>query len=255
MTTSRQVGFPQSVAEKIGFYVYLLQDPFSDEVFYVGKGSGNRAFSHLLEPESDVSETAKRERIRRIRAQGREPTVVIHRHGLSERAALEVEASLIDFIGVENLTNVVQGIDLVEHGQMTPSEILARYGAKPVTISEPAILVRVNRSYRRGMTPCQIYDITRGDWVLGEGKRRNARFAMAVLYGVVREVYTIKTWEPVQIDNPRVKQKNRWRFVGSVAQDLQHYVNGSVAHYLSPGAQNPVRFLNCEDCCLTDRCT
>jgi hypothetical protein len=34
--------FPTSVIENLKFYVYLLIDPINDEVFYVGKGTGNR---------------------------------------------------------------------------------------------------------------------------------------------------------------------------------------------------------------------
>ena len=39
--------FTQSVIEKLGFYVYFLQDPRTEEIFYVGKGVGNRVFNHL----------------------------------------------------------------------------------------------------------------------------------------------------------------------------------------------------------------
>jgi len=30
--------FSQAVCEKIGFYIYILKDPRTKEVFYVGKG-------------------------------------------------------------------------------------------------------------------------------------------------------------------------------------------------------------------------
>lgn len=38
--------FSQSVIEKLKYYVYLLQDPRDNSVFYVGKGVGNRVFQH-----------------------------------------------------------------------------------------------------------------------------------------------------------------------------------------------------------------
>jgi len=39
--------FSQSVIEKLEHYVYFLQNPRNEEIFYVGKGSGNRVFQHL----------------------------------------------------------------------------------------------------------------------------------------------------------------------------------------------------------------
>jgi hypothetical protein len=50
-----------------GFYVYALIDPRNDKIFYIGKGTGNRVFSH--EAESDKapkSEKAKLQKIREI---------------------------------------------------------------------------------------------------------------------------------------------------------------------------------------------
>ena len=41
--------FPPSVQKKPRYYVYVYLDPRDSEVFYVGKGTGNRAFAHLLE--------------------------------------------------------------------------------------------------------------------------------------------------------------------------------------------------------------
>lgn len=39
-------GISPYVAEQLGWYVYLLRDPRDAEVFYVGKGRGNRVFAH-----------------------------------------------------------------------------------------------------------------------------------------------------------------------------------------------------------------
>ena len=38
--------FSQLTCEKLGYYVYSLIDPFSDKVFYIGKGTGNRVYAH-----------------------------------------------------------------------------------------------------------------------------------------------------------------------------------------------------------------
>ena len=39
--------FDSAESEALGFYVYLYTDPRNEKPFYVGKGKGNRAFSHL----------------------------------------------------------------------------------------------------------------------------------------------------------------------------------------------------------------
>jgi len=41
--------FPPGVKEKLLHYVYVYVDPSNDEIFYVGKGKGDRCFAHLSE--------------------------------------------------------------------------------------------------------------------------------------------------------------------------------------------------------------
>ena len=39
--------FSPDIIKKLKWYVYLLSDPNSEEIFYVGKGKGNRVFDHF----------------------------------------------------------------------------------------------------------------------------------------------------------------------------------------------------------------
>ena len=59
--------FPREVFQKLKYYVYLYSDPSTGRVFYVGKGAGNRAFSHL----DEESDSDKAEKIRQIRKSGK----------------------------------------------------------------------------------------------------------------------------------------------------------------------------------------
>ena len=43
--------FSREIIKQMKFYVYLLLDPTSGEIFYVGKGKGNRVFQHFKEKE------------------------------------------------------------------------------------------------------------------------------------------------------------------------------------------------------------
>jgi len=90
--------FPQEVIDKIQWYVYRLIDPRNGETFYVGKGKGNRIFAHICQEASVKLDELdpKLERIRDINISGFEVAHIIHRHGLDENTAVEVEAALID---------------------------------------------------------------------------------------------------------------------------------------------------------------
>ena len=46
------------------------------------------------------------------------------------------------------------------------------------------------------MSSQELYEATRGWWVVGE-RRKNVKLAFAVFDGVVREVYVVDEWQPV----------------------------------------------------------
>ena len=182
------------------------------------------------------------ERIGEIQAKGLEVKHEILRHGLTEKEAFEVEAAVIDFINVENLTNKVVGHDADNRGRMTLPGIIAAYGAEPIEIKEQAILIVPNKLFKRNISREELYEITRGNWVVSE-RRNKARFAFSVYNGIVIEVFRIERWDPVTARELKQKTQDRWRFTGEVANEMQHYVGRSVASYI--GAQNPVRYVNC----------
>lgn len=249
--------FPSSVIEKMDYYVYLLIDP-ENQVFYVGKGVGNRIFAHINTAIADATTSDKLDKIRAIRAEGFEVNHIIHRHGLTEKEAFEVEAALIDFIGLSGLTNQVQGYNSDDRGKMTVAEIISKYQAPIAEITEPVILITVNRLYRRGMSAEMLYEITRGKWVIGT-RRNKAKYGVSVFRGVIREVYEIERWLPAPTEDTgkkrqwiaensiegEIKRTKRWQFEGKIAESLQHYVGASTENYQILGAQNPIRYVNC----------
>jgi uncharacterized protein len=86
--------FEIGVAEKIGYYVYLLIDPHTSEVFYVGKGVGDRCFAHVQverrTKDGVIGDYPKLDRIREIEAAGQEVRLDILRHGLDEETAFHL---------------------------------------------------------------------------------------------------------------------------------------------------------------------
>jgi hypothetical protein len=91
------------------YYVYALKDPRTSPArpFYIGKGTGTRAYDHLIK----ADDTRKGRRIREIAQAGYQALVTQMADGLSELQAIKIEAELISALGTEQtgglLTNTV----------------------------------------------------------------------------------------------------------------------------------------------------
>ena len=240
--------FPPEVAERLRSYVYLYIDPRNQQVFYIGKGVGNRAFAHL----DEQGESEKLARIASIRSDGLEPVIEILRHGLTDDQAALVEASVIDLLGKELLTNRVRGMHSNSYGRISADDVLLAHTAPPANITDPMLLITINQLYRTGMPADELYEATRGVWKIGE-RRNHARFACAVFQGVIREVYTIERWHPAGTAAYRTRNpadymvQGRCEFVGHPAPDeiRDRYCRRSVRHILGPSSQNPIRYVLC----------
>jgi len=237
------------VVEKLGYYVYLYRYPLDGPVFYVGKGKGSRILTHL----NDKSESRKVEIIEKIRKNGAEPVIEILVHGLQdEMTALRIEAAVIDLLGVKSLANQVRGYGSGVVGRVEIKQLIAMYDSDPVEVDEPAILIRVNKLYRYGMTAEELYEATRGVWKLGE-RRLGAKYAFAVYKGIVREAYEIGKWHPAGTTRYRtrsrddVKAPGRWEFEGKLASDVirRRYIDKSVDRHFAGNSQNPITYVNC----------
>jgi hypothetical protein len=97
--------FAPEIISSLKHYVYLYRDPDTGDIFYVGRGQGNRAFDHL----KDAGETRKAEVIRRLAFSGKSPVIEILRSRMSKNEAKLVEAAVIDLLGLKQLTNNMRG--------------------------------------------------------------------------------------------------------------------------------------------------
>lgn len=122
---------------------------------------------------------------------------------------------------------------------------------KHITITEPAILVRIAKLYLPRMSAQALYEATRGVWRIGD-RRESVQIAIAVADGIVREVFTIGAWHAAGTTlyhsrrQSAVQIPGRWEFVGKLASDhlRSKYVGQSVAHYFRKGAANPITYVN-----------
>ena len=92
------------------FYVYALKDPRQKPAkpFYIGKGTGNRAWEHQLKPD----DSEKGEVIKGIQEAGLKVLHTVLADNLTEEQALKLEAELISAFGIRKyggmLTNKVR---------------------------------------------------------------------------------------------------------------------------------------------------
>lgn len=233
-------------ANALGFYVYAYIDPRDDSVFYIGKGVGSRAIDHLF----DQSESKKVARINNIRDAGFEPRIDIMAHQLrDDLESSRVEAALIELIGLNKLTNLVRGRFSADYPRRSLTDFIMENSPQSVDVTDPVLLIRINRQFKYGMSTESLYECTRGIWVIGE-RRNRARYAMPVYAGIVREVYEIESWHRAgttpYATRPQMEfakqQGKRWEFVGRVAPESirSRYVGCSVSHLFRAGQQSPI---------------
>lgn len=237
--------FDNKTSEYLEYYVYALIHPTTDKPFYIGKGIGNRVFNHKHCALNTEDSSLKLDIIREITSSNLEVKHIVIRHGLTEKEAFEVEASLIDlgnYIGFD-LSNIMDGHYAENRGLMTSDEIIRRYNAKPLeALLHPAIIININKKYSRGNSSEDIYLATKQAWVVGEQKRNITKFALSEYAGIIIEVFEIKEWYNVVTEDN--KRNNRWGFNGVVASDEVRnlYINKSIAHTKKKGAANPIKY-------------
>jgi uncharacterized protein len=231
------------VAKILKSYVYVYIDPRNGKPFYIGKGNGNRLFSHLQEH----SEKEKVAKIAEIRRSGREPRIEILRYGLSDSEARLVEAASIDLIGKSRLTNRISGYHARSFGRITSQKVITMLTAKKVKVQHKAILLTINSLYRSGMSREELYETTRGIWRVSEPHRNKVEYAFSIYQGIVLEVYHVKHWYPAGTlkykyrDASDFKTSGKWEFSGSIAKDIrEEYIGFSVGKAF----QNPIRYAN-----------
>jgi hypothetical protein len=89
------------------YYVYLLTDPRNNnEVFYCGKGSGDRWKSHLGHWSGNGKNNPTENKIRKMQSEGFQPGVrFLHENIADEKLAYDLETAYIEE-NFDNLTNV-----------------------------------------------------------------------------------------------------------------------------------------------------
>jgi hypothetical protein len=241
---AKSLSFSPYVASKVDFYVYRLIDPRTGTTFYVGKGQGNRVFSHAageLQPsENQEKASLKLNLIYQIKTAGFEVEHIIHRHGMSEGVAKEVEAALIDaYAGLTNL----QGGYNSDHGAMHALEVIRLYETPIAEFLHNCLLINVNNT----SSELPLLDATRYAWKVSVNNAKACEYILAVRHGVIIGAFVADEWLPATPENfpgfPAIGEA-RYGFRGREAPDdiCRHYEQKRIPPQ-AQGAQNPIRYV------------
>jgi len=238
--------FSRFVADKLQYYVYRLIDPRNGETFYVGKGRGSRVFEHVRgELRADDDElTEKLKRIREIRKDRFDVDHVIHRHGMTEEQAFEVEAALID--AYPEVTNQIGGRATDDRGLMHAKQIIQRYEAPEAVFTHKAVVINVNRTVADRES---VYSAVHYAWKIDPKKAAAAQLVLAVERGLIIGVFIADTWleaTPENFPGTTEPRRGRWGFVGKEApKDIaDRYLGHRLPDSMRKrGAANPIRYV------------
>jgi len=235
--------FPTNIHKELSNYIYALYDPREKLPFYIGRGVGDRAFSHLKESHNKKV----KDKVDSLRDQKIKPVIKILIHGLTNQQARAAETAAIAILGKDNLANEVKGAGS-SLTNISPAEIIHHYNAKEALIKHKAILI-VRNPWNPNQTEQYHYDLTRASWKVGK-KKDHAEYAFLVHQGVIKRVYTVAAWYPdgttfhtrnnPDPNNPHYRHdykiRDRYEFVGKLLDYndplIKKYVGKSVKRYL-----------------------
>jgi len=104
------------------YYIYALIDPRDDKIFYIGKGTGTRAYQHAQFKDGN-NNPYKDRKIKKIFKENMEPLVkFLYENIEDESLAYSLEESVIQQIGINNLTNMSESKNPPSRSGWKPSK-------------------------------------------------------------------------------------------------------------------------------------
>jgi hypothetical protein len=233
--------FDDNTYAKLQCYVYVLRSPNDKRIFYIGKAGGRasqgnrRVLEHFDEAEEWLRARSSEptEKVRKIAEIWRDEEPVewfVVRHGLTEDVALDVEAALIDTLGISanrETSNIVRGHGAHDRGLLSAQDVAA-IAATPVT---PNAYKRVFifQIQNAASSADSLKDAVEGNWKVIDAHRRvdDHPVAVGLVNGVSRIALQIAGWREFPPDS------GTYRFEGvpAAAGDL---LNKSFVNIIAP---------------------
>ena len=251
--------FSPETIKSIGCYVYILVDPRGNVPFYVGKGTGNRVYSHVnsVLKNGPTAGDPKEVYIDSILKRSTDNEVIhyIVRYGLTSEHALLIESVLIDVFNHKlninlnssgTLTNIYGGF-YSDNGCIKAEDLNNMMNSKKAVFDKHKkyLAININSLPTGPNAPAMIYQKVRWCWVLDPKRANQADYILATHHGVIVGVYKLDQngWQPV---TPNQSTSVRYYFDQDTTVDLSKERNSLIGCRLSNkprGAQNPVWYV------------
>ena len=190
--------------EQLGHYVYVLRDPRDNQIFYVGKGVGNRVLDHAngVIAKEDPQST-KEKQISEIHAAGLEVDAWIIQSGLkSDEHAFATESAVYGALKLISSTlnseklllrNIVVPPGFSNSGLIQLNEAIAIFGepADSTLIPHNSVFIKPTTTWRRGMTSEELWEATHGWWKVNEERIKNISYVFAIPNFVIRGIWSV----------------------------------------------------------------
>lgn len=207
-------GFSSKTIESIDYYVYVLVDPLDKKIFYIGKGKGNRVFSHVENVKKKMcsnhsfqnNQKDKESKIAEILSRNKNNEVITYivRYGLTNEHALLIESVLIDVFkhkldvslsDIDSIANEANGYE-TSKGCVSTEDLENYFSGKNVAdLNDGSKYLAINISLL-SKDPEEIYNRVRFSWKLNKETADQADYILATHAGLILGVYKLdaKKW-------------------------------------------------------------
>lgn len=256
--------FSIKTIERIDHYVYVLVDPADKKIFYVGKGKGNRVFSHVKNVEKKLlnqtplqyGNIEKENKIADILSRGDKVLTYIVRYGLTSEHALLIESVLIDIFkhkldvslsDFDDITNDANGY-ATSKGCVSAEDLENYFSKKNVAnLNDGSKYLAINISIL-SKDPKEIYERVRFSWKLNKAIADQADYILATHAGLIIGVYKLDAnkWCLVE-DQSMNLVSTRYYFNEDTEIDLTDIRKRLIGSFLpkkrEKGAANPIWYI------------
>ena len=242
---SKRAFKPGEYAQIARKYVYALQDPDDQRIFYVGQGTGNRIFEHLDRAEkllkSDKHLTPKFEAIHTVWSRLRDVRLVVLAGGLSDHEANLIESATLDALNISSNGKLTNAIAAPQSGMVRVEDLEA--AAYPYVDPGRRYLKVLLFPAPRKQKNKDIYERCRRSWKVTKkhrelGSETQPTHAVAIVGGVSIGAYRVTKWNRLV--------GGKWEFEGVHHSDLEklnwRVVIGSAMGYWQRGNYLIVEF-------------